>query len=248
MNATYVLNIDVLVLIFKEIKLNEETIWDRKIDNGFPEAKELKQRVRNKIAPEKSLGHSDSTSSQALNEDKSQGKNDCVECEEISKEANIKQNALEVKVDSFNSKGSTNNVKITYCTGCRWMLRSAWMCQELLTTFESELNSVTLVPGYDSAGTFVSYLCYLHQSYFDCFTLLILFFEFNKHIHIDDKKVWDRKVDNGFPDVKTLKKRVRDIVDPNRSLGHVDDSAIGDDNDTLSDDDAEDLRRFYGVM
>ena len=38
---------------------------------------------------------------------------------------------------------SLPNVRITYCTGCRWMLRSAWMCQELLTTFEEELHSVT---------------------------------------------------------------------------------------------------------
>ena len=152
----YFLNSDVLVFLLKEIKLNEETVWDRRIDDGFPEAKELKQRVRNKIAPEKSLGHSDSTSSQALNEIKHPGNNDCIECEENSKETIIKQNALEVKVDSFNKQDSTNNVKITYCTGCKWMLRSAWMCQELLTTFESELNSVTLVPGHDDMGTFVS--------------------------------------------------------------------------------------------
>ena len=153
----YFLNSDVLVFLLKEIKLNEETIWDRRIDDGFPEAKELKQRVRNKIAPEKSLGHSDSTSSQALNETKHPGNNDCIECKENSKETIMKQNALEVKVDSFNKQDSTNNVKITYCTGCKWMLRSAWMCQELLTTFESELNSVTLVPGHDDMGTFVSY-------------------------------------------------------------------------------------------
>lgn len=28
---------------------------------------------------------------------------------------------------------------IEYCTGCRWLLRAAWMAQELLTTFEKEL-------------------------------------------------------------------------------------------------------------
>eukprot|EP00961_Rhodomonas_salina_P267505 3614417-Rhodomonas_salina.3 len=37
-------------------------------------------------------------------------------------------------------------VEIEYCTGCRWMLRSAWLAQELLTTFESDLESVTLKP------------------------------------------------------------------------------------------------------
>ncbi|EIM21173.1 hypothetical protein E3Q22_00447 [Wallemia mellicola] len=34
-------------------------LWDRKIKGGFPEAKELKQIVRDSIAPGMSLGHSD---------------------------------------------------------------------------------------------------------------------------------------------------------------------------------------------
>jgi len=38
-------------------------LWDRKIDNGFPETKILKQRLRNHIDPEKNLGHSDTASS-----------------------------------------------------------------------------------------------------------------------------------------------------------------------------------------
>ena len=38
-------------------------------------------------------------------------------------------------------------VEIIYCTQCRWLLRAAWMAQELLTTFEGELREVALVPG-----------------------------------------------------------------------------------------------------
>ena len=38
-------------------------------------------------------------------------------------------------------------VEIKYCTQCRWLMRAAWMAQELLTTFESELREVALVPG-----------------------------------------------------------------------------------------------------
>ncbi|MCV5779072.1 selenoprotein W-related protein, partial [Escherichia coli] len=34
-------------------------VWDRVVDDGFPEAKEIKQRVRDVIAPERDLGHSD---------------------------------------------------------------------------------------------------------------------------------------------------------------------------------------------
>ena len=42
-----------------EIRLNNELIWSRKEQGRFPELKELKQRVRDCIAPEKDLGHSD---------------------------------------------------------------------------------------------------------------------------------------------------------------------------------------------
>ena len=38
-------------------------------------------------------------------------------------------------------------VEIEYCTQCRWLLRAAWMAQELLTTFETEIGEVTLRPG-----------------------------------------------------------------------------------------------------
>ncbi len=37
-------------------------------------------------------------------------------------------------------------VEIEYCRRCRWLLRSTWMAQELLATFEEELGGVTLVP------------------------------------------------------------------------------------------------------
>lgn len=38
------------------------TFWSRKEEGRFPEMKELKQRLRDGIAPEKALGHSDSPS------------------------------------------------------------------------------------------------------------------------------------------------------------------------------------------
>ena len=42
-----------------KIFINEEILFDRKREGRFPEIKELKQLVRDKIAPGKSLGHSD---------------------------------------------------------------------------------------------------------------------------------------------------------------------------------------------
>ncbi|MBO9640930.1 MAG: SelT/SelW/SelH family protein [Siphonobacter aquaeclarae] len=42
-----------------KIFLNDEEIFDRKTAGGFPEIKDLKQHVRDLIAPGKPLGHSD---------------------------------------------------------------------------------------------------------------------------------------------------------------------------------------------
>ncbi|WP_226437252.1 SelT/SelW/SelH family protein [Rhodococcus yananensis] len=85
-------------------------------------------------------------------------------------------------------------ITITYCTQCRWLLRAGWMAQELLTTFGADLGEVALVPGV--GGVF--------------------------RIAVDDRIVWDRKDDGGFPNIAVLKQRVRDVVDPGRDLGHSD--------------------------
>ena len=47
-----------------EIRVNGESLFSRKEMGRFPEMKELKQLVRDKIAPEKSLGHSDKNENQ----------------------------------------------------------------------------------------------------------------------------------------------------------------------------------------
>lgn len=41
------------------ISINDENIFDRGASHHFPEVKELKQMIRDIIAPGKSLGHSD---------------------------------------------------------------------------------------------------------------------------------------------------------------------------------------------
>ncbi len=44
-----------------EIRLNDELIWSRHEQGGFPEIKALKQSIRDKVAPHRSLGHTDRT-------------------------------------------------------------------------------------------------------------------------------------------------------------------------------------------
>lgn len=42
-----------------EVRLEGELVWSRAEAGRFPEAKELKQLVRDRVAPGRSLGHSD---------------------------------------------------------------------------------------------------------------------------------------------------------------------------------------------
>jgi selenoprotein W-related protein len=42
-----------------DIRVNGELVWSRTETHSFPDIKELKQLVRDRIAPAKDLGHSD---------------------------------------------------------------------------------------------------------------------------------------------------------------------------------------------
>lgn len=42
-----------------EVRVDGEAIWSRKERGRFPDIKEIKQLVRNRVAPGRSLGHSD---------------------------------------------------------------------------------------------------------------------------------------------------------------------------------------------
>jgi selenoprotein W-related protein len=85
-------------------------------------------------------------------------------------------------------------IDIYYCRQCNWMLRASWLTQELLHTFSEEIQHVSLHP--DTGGRF--------------------------EIKCNGTTIWERKKDNGFPEAKVLKQRVRDQIDPERDLGHVD--------------------------
>ena len=42
-----------------QVRLDDDVLWDRAAEGGFPELSRLKQLVRDRVAPERSLGHSD---------------------------------------------------------------------------------------------------------------------------------------------------------------------------------------------
>ena len=96
-----------------------------------------------------------------------------------------------------------DRVVITYCVKCRWLLRAQWYAAELLQTFEEDLGEVALRPAAADveAGVF--------------------------RVEVETAgggttPVWNRKRDGGFPEITDLKRRVRDLVAPDKPLGHAD--------------------------
>ncbi len=85
-------------------------------------------------------------------------------------------------------------VEIEYCTQCRWLLRAAWLAQELLTTFDADLKSVNLMPG--TGGIL--------------------------EVRLNGQLLFSRKEMGRFPEAKELKQLIRNVIDPDRSLGHSD--------------------------
>jgi len=83
-------------------------------------------------------------------------------------------------------------IEITYCTKCRFLLRASWMAQELLTTFGDELGEVAIVPG--SGGIF--------------------------EIKLDGEVIATNQETQEMPDPAQVKRKVRDLVAPDRKIGH----------------------------
>jgi selenoprotein W-related protein len=88
-----------------------------------------------------------------------------------------------------------HSIVIEYCPKCNWLLRAAYMAQELLTTFEESLEAVTLKPS-ETNGKYT--------------------------ITASNNILFDRKKNGGFAEIKEIKQWVRDVIDPEKSLGHAD--------------------------
>lgn len=98
---------------------------------------------------------------------------------------------------SLSLKGLSDKPTITieYCPKCGWLLRAAYMAQELLTTFTDDIHGVLLHPSGIS-GTYC--------------------------IKLNTTVIFDRREAGRFPEIKELKQLVRDVVAPDKSLGHSD--------------------------
>lgn len=87
------------------------------------------------------------------------------------------------------------NITIEYCPKCGWLLRAAYMAQEILTTFAEDVKAVSLQPA-EISGRYI--------------------------IYCNEEKIFDRKDEGRFPEIKELKQLIRDKVAPEKSLGHSD--------------------------
>ena len=85
-------------------------------------------------------------------------------------------------------------IEIEYCTKCRWLLRASWIAQELLSTFSEDIRGVSLIPGNET-GIF--------------------------KIRCGRDIIWERGKKKGLPEIKELKRKVRDVVVPDKDLGHI---------------------------
>jgi selenoprotein W-related protein len=68
------------------------------------------------------------------------------------------------------------------------------MAQELLMSFDEELSELALRPG--TGGVF--------------------------DVFANGKLIWSRKAAGRFPEITELKRRVRDVIAPEKDLGHTD--------------------------
>lgn len=85
-------------------------------------------------------------------------------------------------------------ISILYCRQCRWMMRAAWLAQEVLTTFSEEIGEVALQPGTDGV----------------------------LEIRLNGDLLYSRKTEGRFPEAKEVKQLIRDRIAPHRDLGHSD--------------------------
>ena len=90
------------------------------------------------------------------------------------------------------SEAEKPRVVITYCRQCQWLLRAAWMAQELLTTFGAELGEVAIVPG--SGGIF--------------------------EVTLGGEVIASNRDHAPMPDPADVKRAIRDEIAPGKRIGH----------------------------
>ena len=137
--------------------MNAVALWDRKKEGCFPEAKDVKQRVRDYVSPAKDLGHSDIVKPLDSSTNGVSNDGDCIECNQEEKQQERKDEVISAVqmttsidkdqrnpiIPSFFYDERNNHISIEYSTGgdvesCdNGLYRATYYANELLSmTYE----------------------------------------------------------------------------------------------------------------
>jgi len=143
--------------------VDEETTTNMLLKGDFPEPKELKQRIRDVISPDKDLGHSDRP-------------------QKVQQEPQVLDLTQEPSPQPSPWKLNVREpyLSICYCTGCRWLLRAAYLGMEL-TADQPDL-SFCLMPSRDKGGEF--------------------------RVQYNEELWWDRRKAKSFPTLEYLQEQL----------------------------------------
>lgn len=257
-------------------------LWDRKVDGGFPPIDLIEFDARVKACLEKgsdNLIHLDGDT----DDDDNENGNDNGDGDDPTIQSSASSSSTTTNSAILPTKPRSHHVVITYCPNRGHLLRAAYYGQELLTTFcnDGELDAISLRPetGGSSSTFKVELLLREHEG------------EETGKRKVDTLVLWGSNDDCNdddnndklvFPEVKELKRLVRDQVMPQKDLGHSDEKTssmeekegqkevldnVGDcipcnaaaaatsdteedvdDDEFLDDNEAEEARRYFGVM
>ena len=87
---------------------------------------------------------------------------------------------------------SKPGVVVEYCARCGFMLRAAWVAQELLKSFEDEVAEVALRPG--GGGVFT--------------------------VRLDEAPLFSNKEQGRFPEMRELRERLARALGSEKRFGH----------------------------
>jgi selenoprotein W-related protein len=198
------------------VTLDGETLWDRGLEGGFPETKQLKQRVRDRSDPGRDLGHSDVGGNAGTGTAASAGAEGCEDCPPSG--------GAGPGIPSEAGTPGVPHLTLSYCAESRWLSRAAWLAQETFLDLPEEVNAVTLEPirSPAPAGSFTATL--------------------------DGRVLWDRTSEGRHVEAEQLVRLIREGMAPQgdaREAGNgLDGDAMGD----MDDDEAAEMRSFFGVM
>ena len=245
---------------------NEKIVlWDRKVNGRFPESKEVKQLVRDVCNPDIDLGHSDVAKEDNNIANSIEKEDDCIECKEVQDEQKSTQQSITTTITAEDQTNGTqqqhqipdafykqNHISIEYSVGSsiespdNGLYQATYYANEILSMIyernvwwkkkqQEEKNSSNDDDDIPAAVNIVTVIPNRRESG-------ILRVKLN-----DDRILYDQSDDDSDASSIMSGRHLRDIVC----------TAIADSEDNsnemvtfemMSDDEAEEARKYFGVF